>query len=71
MSYIEDWSKVPDGSRVIEDTSAYLVRPLYEVYEVFSKSDGTRWLRQIGFSSNEIPIIDFYRMLINPWIIIG
>lgn len=41
MEYIENWSDVPVGARVIEDT-------YNEVYEVFMK-DGERWLRQVGW----------------------
>lgn len=53
MEYIENWSDVPVGARVIEDT-------YNEVYEVFMK-DGERWLRQVGWQIGDKPVPELER----------
>lgn len=46
--YIDDWTEVPDGSTVIEDT-------FNEVYIIFTK-DGERWLRQTDWQIGDKPL---------------
>jgi len=46
--YIDDWTDVPDGSTVIEDT-------YNEIYIIFTR-DGERWLRQTGWHIGDKPI---------------
>lgn len=53
--YIDDWSEVPEGGIIIEDT-------YNEVYEVFIK-DGKRWIRQIGWQVGDKPVPSFERLL--------
>lgn len=51
--YINSWSNVPDGARVIEDT-------YNEVYQVFTR-DGQRYLRQVGWQVGNKPIPEYER----------
>lgn len=69
--YIENWSDVPVGAKVIEDT-------YNEVYELFMK-DGDPWLRQIGWQVGNRPVPEYERpadfesncIYDQPWLIIG